>query len=84
MGMSLLPKYGRRYPIPHKPMPKWLLMLIGPMINKAMTRKFIRNNVNVPWKADNSKIKKDLHMSFRPLQETMEDSFQALIEQNIL
>lgn len=54
------------------------------MTNKLFTRKFIRNNVNIPWKADNSKIKKELGMSFRPLKETMEDGFQVLIDNNIL
>ncbi len=83
MGTTLLPKYGDKYPLPKKAIPKWLLMFVGPMINKALTRKYIRNNVNVEWKADNSKIKKDLKMTFKPLQETMEDSFQALIDENI-
>ena len=65
-------------------MPKWILSLVGPLINKAMTRKFIRNNINVPWKADNSKIKNELGVQFRPLKETMEDAFQALIDEGIL
>lgn len=84
MGMELLPKYGATYPIPKKAMPKWLLMLVGPMINKAMTRKFIRNNVNVEWKADNSKIRRELGINFKPLRETMEDSFQVLIDEGIV
>ncbi len=84
MGTALLPKYGANFPLPKKALPKWLLMLVGPMTNKLFTRKFIRNNVNVPWKADNSKIKNELGMSFRPMQETMEDSFQALIDAEIL
>ena len=84
MGTVLLPKYGDKYPLPKKAMPKWLLMLVGPMANKLFTRKFIKNNVNVPWKAENSKIKKELGMSFRPLKETMEDTFQVLIDENIL
>ena len=65
-------------------MPKWILSLVGPLINKAMTRKFIRNNINVEWKADNSKIKNELGIRFRPLKETMEDAFQALINEGIL
>ena len=84
MGTVLLPKYGGNYPLPKQALPKWLLMLVGPMTNKLLTRKFIRNNVNIPWKADNSKIKKELGMSFRSLKETMEDSFQVLIDENIL
>lgn len=84
MGKSLLPKYGDRFPLPKKPVPKWLLMLIGPMVNKAFSRKMLRNNVNHVWKADNSKIKQDLGISFRPLQTTMEDGFQVLVDEKIL
>ena len=84
MGTVLLPKYGDSFPLPRKALPKWLLMIVGPMTNKLFTRKFIRNNVNIPWKADNSKIKNELGMSFRPLKETMEDAFQVLIDKKIL
>ncbi|MBT8327459.1 MAG: NAD-dependent epimerase/dehydratase family protein [Bacteroidia bacterium] len=84
MGKVLLPKYGNKYPLPKKALPKWLLMLVGPITNKLFTRKFIRNNVNVPWKADNSKIRKELGIEFRSLQETMEDSFQVLIDEEII
>lgn len=84
LGKVLLPKYGAKYPLPKRALPKWLLMLVGPMANKAFTRKFIKNNVNIPWNADNSKIKKDLGLSFMPLKTTMEDSFQILIDEGIL
>jgi nucleoside-diphosphate-sugar epimerase len=84
MGTVLLPKYGDKFPLPKKALPKWLLMLVGPMTNKLFTRQFIRNNVNVPWKADNSKIKRELSMTFRPMKETMEDGFQVLIDEGIL
>ena len=84
MGTVLLPKYGDKFPLPKTALPKWLLMLIGPMTNKLFTRKFIRNNVNVPWKADNSKIKRELGITFRPMQKTMEEAFQVLIDEGIL
>lgn len=84
LGKILLPKYGAQFPLPKKALPKWLLMIIGPLTNKLFTRRFIRNNVNVPWNADNSKIKADLGIEFRPLKETMEDSFQVLIDEGIL
>lgn len=84
MGMALQPKYGASFPIPKKALPKWLLMIVGPMANKLFTRKFIRNNVDIAFRADNSKIKKELGIAFRPMKETMEESFQALIDSNIL
>ena len=84
MGKVLLPKYGDKYPLPKKALPKWLLMVVGPMVNKLFSRRFIRNNVNIPWNADNSKIKKELGIHFRPMKETMEESFQQLIDEGIL
>lgn len=79
IGKTLLPKYGDKYPIPTRAIPKWLLMIVGPLANKFFTRKFIKNNVDIPWRADNSKIKRELGMTFLPLQKTMEDSFESLI-----
>ena len=38
----------------------------------------------VPWRVDNSKIKKELGIEFRPLRETMEDAFQAMIDAKII
>lgn len=84
MSEALLPKYGDKYPLPKKALPKWLLMLVGPLVNKMFSRKFIKNNVNVEWKADNSKIKNELGMTFKPMKETMEDAFQVLIDENII
>ncbi len=76
--------YGDTYPVPQKALPKWLLMFIGPMVNKAITRKYVRNNVNLPWKADNSKSREKLGVQYRPLEETMKDSFRMLIDHNLV
>ncbi len=84
MGMVLHQKFGQDYPIPKKAAPKWLIWLLGPMVNKALTRKFISNNVGHEWKADNSKSIKSLSASYRPLQETMYDAFQVLVDSGVL
>lgn len=83
MAQTLQSKYGDTYPLPKAAIPKWLLMLFGPMLNKLLSREFIKKNVNVEWKADNSKIKSELGIEFRSMQETMEDSFQALIDAGV-
>lgn len=84
IGTVLLDKYGADFPLPKRALPKWLLMLVGPMTSPLFTRKFVKNNVNIPWNANNSKVKTELKMEFRPLKETMQDSFQALIDEGIL
>ena len=84
LAENLLPKYGDKFPLPKKALPKWLLMLVGPFVDKRFSRKFIRNNVNIEWKADNSKIKNELGVTFRPIKKTMEDAFQVLVDEKIL
>ncbi|QLC64779.1 NAD-dependent epimerase/dehydratase family protein [Flavobacterium sp. LPB0248] len=84
IAKSLLPKYGNRFPIPKRALSKCLLMLIGPVANKMLTRDFVRKNINIPWNADNSKIKADLGITFRPMQQTIEEGFQVLVDMNAL
>ncbi len=80
MAMTLLEKYGDDYPIPRKAMPKWLIWLVGPVVNKTLTRKVVSLNVDVPWRADNSKGIRALGMHYRPLAESMTDMFQQMID----
>jgi nucleoside-diphosphate-sugar epimerase len=84
IAKALQPKFGDSFPIPKKALPKWLAVLFGPMMDSSISRKFLRNNINIEWKANNSKIKKELNINFRPLQETMEDGFQVLVDEGIV
>lgn len=84
MANALRPKYGDKYPLPKKEMPKWLIWLVGPMMNKFLTRKSITLNMNLPFKADNTKSIKELGMIYRPLKESMNDMFQQLIDAKII
>lgn len=80
MAETLLQKYGDAYPIPRKVMPKWLVWLAGPIINKAMTRKMVSRNVDHPWVGDASKSVRELDMSYRPLSKSMNDFFQQMVD----
>ena len=80
MSQTLLEKYGEEYPIPRRVLPKWLLWLIGPMADRAMTRKIIARNIDLPWIGDNSKGVRELGMSYRPLKKSMNDFFQQMVE----
>ena len=80
IAQQLLPRYGDQYPLPRKALPKWLLLLIGPLVDKAFSRKMIRRNVNVPFRVNNQKITQELDLKFRPMRETVEDSFQYMID----
>ena len=84
MAATLVPKFGDAYAIPRKALPKWLLWLVGPMMDKTMTRKIISQNVNLPWKADNRKSIRELGMSYRPLEESMVDFVQQMVDNGLV
>lgn len=84
MSAILRSKFGTQFPLPSKAIPKWLIWIVGPMVNKSLTRDFISHNVNYSMKANNAKIRKELGMEFRPLKETLVDTYENLIENGVL
>jgi nucleoside-diphosphate-sugar epimerase len=82
LAVALRKPFGDRYPIPKRTMPKWLIWLVGPMVNTLMTRKTISRNVGLPWKADNGKGRRELGLTYRPLEETVVDFFQQMVDNN--
>ncbi|KWE60689.1 diaminohydroxyphosphoribosylaminopyrimidine deaminase [Burkholderia sp. MSMB2157WGS] len=80
MAATLLERYGADYPIPRRILPKWLVWLVGPLVNKSVTRRVIARNVGLRWRADNSRSRNELGIRYRPLAESMNDFFQQLVE----
>lgn len=69
-------------PIKLKKLPKWLLWLMAPTV--GMTRKEVKLNIGYPWKADNSKSKKELQMEYRPISETVNEFFDQLVDSGVI
>jgi len=80
MAKSLASKYGDHYPLPKMQLPKFMVWLVGPLMNKAMTRTMISKNVGIPFKADHSKSVRELGVSYRSLESSMTEFFQQLID----
>lgn len=66
-----------RFPLPKTITPKWLIVLIAPMV--GMTRKYVRSNTGYPVYIDNQKSVQELGMVYRSLDETMEDHVNQLM-----
>ncbi|SGZ57878.1 CIC11C00000001437 [Sungouiella intermedia] len=79
IGNELRPEYNA-YPLPKFEVPKALIWLVGPIVLKGFTRKFISQNVGFPFKADNSKSVRELKLEYKPLRETVQEFFQELID----
>ncbi len=71
-------------PVPKNSIPKWLLWLVGPLVNPALTRRFVSRNIGWPWKADNGKSVRELGMTYRPLEETLTEHFQQLADAGLV
>jgi len=80
----LRPRFGDRYPVPSRTMPKWLVWLVGPVVNRNLTRKVVSRNVGLPWKADNGKSRRELGLTYRSLEETVVDFFQQMVDTGVL
>ncbi len=78
VAQALLPKFGNKYQLPRRALPKWLVWLVGPF--SGLERKFVSRNVNIPWNADNHKSREALGVTYRPLQSSLEDMFGQMID----
>jgi nucleoside-diphosphate-sugar epimerase len=73
---SILKKEYPRLPIPSKILPKWLLMTLGPLM--GISGRFIRRNLGIPFRFDNTKSREALGMTYLPLEATLKDHVGAI------
>ncbi|NPD47086.1 MULTISPECIES: NAD-dependent epimerase/dehydratase family protein [unclassified Lentimicrobium] len=81
LAEMLRPKYGDSYPLPKKELPKFLVWLVGPL--QGIKRKMVSRNFGYQWLVDNSKSKKALGIKYIPIEKTMEDFFQQMIDNGV-
>ena len=77
-------QFSDTYPFPTQTLPKWLVWIIGPFLNEGTTRKFIDRNIGYPFLADNSKGKEELGLTYRPLETSLTEMFQQLIDNQLV
>jgi dihydroflavonol-4-reductase len=75
---------GQGFSLPKRIVPKALAWLIGPLLDGTLTRKAVARNVNHPLILDNSKSRRELGLSYRPLTETMRDMVQQLLDAGVI
>ena len=80
MARSLIARFGRAYPFPRMTSPKLMVWLVGPLLDRSLTRRIIRNNVGHAFVADNSKSVEELGMTYRSMDESLVEFFQQLVD----
>ncbi|MEM8740086.1 MAG: NAD-dependent epimerase/dehydratase family protein [Pseudomonadota bacterium] len=80
LGTALRDAFGTAWPLPTRVAPKWLIWLIGPMIDRSLSRPFIARNFGHAWRVDNSKSRTALGLRYRPVTQAAVDMFQQMID----
>lgn len=84
IARMLRKEFGASYPLPKRTMPKWLVWLVGPMVDKALTRQVVKRNIGVPFRSDHSKVVNELGIQFRSMEDSVTEMFQQLIDHKII
>lgn len=62
-------EFGKKYPLPRRVLPRWLLYLVGPFL--GLSWRYVSRNVGYPIRFDNAYSMEDLGMVYRPIEETL-------------
>jgi nucleoside-diphosphate-sugar epimerase len=82
LATILKKKYGTAYRFPTRYLPKSLVWLLAPLA--GFKRKMISRNVGYKWKVDNTKSVQELGVHYRPIEESIAEMFQQLVENKIV
>lgn len=82
IGNILRKHFGDDYPFPKKQAPKFVFWLIAPLF--GFDRKFVKKNVGIKIKFDNSYSRADLKLSYIPFEQTVKDHFQQILDDGLL
>ncbi|MEO1008011.1 MAG: NAD-dependent epimerase/dehydratase family protein [Planctomycetota bacterium] len=76
--------FGSDHPIPSRSLPRWLVWLVGPVADGRLTRRAIARNVGYPWRGENAKSRRELGIEYRPLEDTLTEMFEQLVDAGVL
>jgi nucleoside-diphosphate-sugar epimerase len=79
---NILKKEHGKYPLPKGKIPKLFVYLLGPL--QGLSWKYIKLNVGIPTKFDNSYSKKDLEIEYTHIEKTLNDHAEQIIRSGLL
>ncbi len=82
LAAMLRESFGTRFPIPTSTVPKALLYAVGPMM--GFSWKFIRRNVGLELRMDNSKSRSALGLEYRPIAQALREQAEHLESAGLL
>lgn len=84
IAQILRQQFGTAYPFPTQTLPKGFVWVVAPFVDKNVTRKVVSRNIGLPFVADNRKGIRELGLSYRPLDISLQEMFQQLIDSGLI
>lgn len=82
MANILRKNFGGKYKLPKGQVPKFMMYLLGPAL--GFTWKYVKRNIGIPIRFDNSYTKKNLGIEFIPIEQTLNDHAEQLIRDGLV
>ena len=82
MGKTLAQHFGRKYPFPRNPLPKFAFKAFVPLL--GFSRKFVELNMGYPIYFNAEKSQRELGMHYRNIETSLIEHFQQLIDDGIV
>lgn len=83
MANILRKHFKNGYSFPTFNAPKFLVRIMAPLVH-GIPMRFVNNNVGYPVKFDNTRSRRDLEIDYTPIEKTLVDQFQQLIDDKIV
>ncbi|WP_159516615.1 aldehyde reductase [Acinetobacter sp. 18QD2AZ41W] len=82
MGQILRENFGNKFPFPRNQLPKAAFKLFGPLA--GFSSKFVELNMGYPIFFNAQKSKDELGIEYRPVQESLVEHFQQLLDDGVV
>jgi nucleoside-diphosphate-sugar epimerase len=82
LSQMLSTHFGNDFHFAKGTLPRLMVLLMAPLA--GFKRKMIKRNIGYPWRADNSKGIKVLGMKYRPVEKSITDMFQQMIDSGLV
>ncbi|MFF4252118.1 NAD-dependent epimerase/dehydratase family protein [Streptomyces sp. NPDC001663] len=75
MARIIRTRYPRDLRLPRIPLPHWPVRILGPAF--GLTQDYIRKHLGIRFRVDNSRSVRELGLTYRPIEETVLDHYEA-------
>ncbi|GCB51835.1 NAD-dependent epimerase/dehydratase family protein [Streptomyces sp. NL15-2K] len=75
MSRIIRTRYPRDLRLPRAPLPHWPVRILGPAF--GLTQDYIRKHLGIRFRVDNSRSVRELGITYRPIEQTVLDHYEA-------